>query len=252
MFGFFKKNVKEPENAAESSAVAAASLDDEEKEAPLRRLGQAIRNGETDEVMDIFTSFDDPNFQTESGFTALHLAADEDAAYLMKPFIDGGADPELLTSHGNSALHIATMYNKASNVFSLLECGVDPNLRCSSGRTALHFSIKGQYGNITEALIRSGADVNATDKHQISPLDMAIDYAGQPEIALLLMRGADPNARIGGETCLHRLAAGGLPKDYFDLLIQAGADTSLTNDNGQRAYDVAMRSLREDLAELLR
>lgn len=102
-----------------------------------------------------------------------------------------------------------------------------------------------------EHLLDHGANVNVYDKEGITPLDMAVDFAGELDVSLLLMRGADPNARIGSDTCLHRLAGGGLPRSYFELFLRAGAQRGLLNENGERAYDIAMRHGRHDIAALL-
>jgi ankyrin repeat protein len=96
-----------------------------------------------------------------------------------------------------------------------------------------------------DSLIAAGADVNAPSRNAMTvcPLHSAVATA-DPELALhmaqvLLEKGADVNAtQRGGFTALQEAAQRG-HADLIDVLLAAGADKSLRNDEGNNAVGLA-------------
>ncbi len=105
----------------------------------------------------------------------------------------------------NTCLSLAISYDNVAAVEMLLDAGIDPNERDFDGGTALHEAARvGKSIQTLEALLKHGADVNAQETngwtavmHTVSP------YRGDPNPA------------------------------HAQLLIEAGADLQLVNDNAQ-------------------
>jgi ankyrin repeat protein len=90
---------------------------------------------------------------------------------------------------------------------------------------------------------------------QVCPLHSAVATA-DPDVALhmaqvLIAKGADVNAtQQGANTPLHEAAQRG-HADLIDLLLAAGADRRLRNDEGDNAVDLACMAGHHHLADKL-
>lgn len=81
----------------------------------------------------------------------------------------------------------------------------------------------------------------------------ALDHENVRAVRLFLQAGADPNARIPhihNSTPLHFALLRGRSAPFFQMLIEAGADLSLMNDEGLTPYRMAVRYGRSDLFPL--
>ena len=102
-------------------------------------------------------------------------------------------------------------------------------------------------------LVERGADVSAVARNymKVQPLHAAVAGRNAEAVALLLGRGADPNARQQvGYTPLMG-AAGAGRADLVDLLLRHGADPALTSEDGKTAAAVAREHSHEALAARL-
>ena len=104
-----------------------------------------------------------------------------------------------------------------------------------------------------QLLLDRGASVAtaARNEMKVQPLHAAVAARNRDAVALLLDRGADPNARQQvGYTPLMGAASGGRA-DLVDLLLQRGADPALLSEDGKTASDVAREHGHSNLAERL-
>ena len=102
-------------------------------------------------------------------------------------------------------------------------------------------------------LLERGADVSAVARNymKVQPLHAAVAGRNAEAIALLLERGADPNARQQvGYTPLMG-AAGAGREDLVDLLLRHGADPALASDDGKTAASIARDHNHQGLAARL-
>lgn len=105
----------------------------------------------------------------------------------------------------------------------------------------------------TSLLLERGADVTvpARNEMKVQPLHAAVAARNSEAAALLLDRGADPNARQQtGYTPLMG-AAGAGKDDLVDLLLAHGAVLAVRSDEGKTAADVAREHGHGGLAERL-
>lgn len=124
----------------------------------------------------------------------------------------------------------------------------------SDGWTPLHLAAAFGGANAVALLLSHGADVHAYSKTAMrnQPLHAALALSNSTDpIALLLKHGANVNARqMGGYTPLHQAASAGKTV-AVEMLLAAGADTSLRCDQGKTAADYAEAKGHTELAARL-
>jgi hypothetical protein len=132
-----------------------------------------------------------------------------------------------------------------SDEFFIAEC----HAQVYEGETALHVAAFAYDAEIARGLVERGADIRAKDRRGAEPLHAAaIGVPGSGNwnptrqravVAFLVEVGADPNApAAGGVTPLHR-AVRNRCSAAVDVLLRAGADPRLANDNGSTAFELA-------------
>jgi len=99
------------------------------------------------------------------------------------------------------------------------------------------------------AALKRGADIHATDKNGVTALHHAVRFRSPAAVQTLIERGANVNqvCRRNGSTPLHRaVTQTGAPGtagrqtaalEIISLLLEAGADPSITNKSGKKPAD---------------
>jgi ankyrin repeat protein len=169
----------------------------------------------------------------QNGVSAILLAMYYGHAALPQLFIDRGAV---------LSIHEAAAVGDEAAVRRLLDH--DPTLLdafSDDGFPPLGLAIFFRHPALARMLIERGADVSAPARNaqKVAPLHAAAAVADRDTIALLLARGADPNARQQQDiTPLHGSASRG-DLDSAKLLVAAGADPHAKSADGKSAADYA-------------
>lgn len=159
----------------------------------------------------------------------------------------------------------------SADLHHILDAGYDLDAKGINGRTALMNAItECDRPGIAPALIEAGVDIHATDTRGMNALMLACNYRRYATVeALLAVGGVVHETDDRGWTALHHAAEGGSPESvnallvrrpnvdaqnrrhltalhyaamYGEyavarLLVEAGADTSIRDDQGKRPID---------------
>ena len=208
----------------------------------------------------------DPKTRDLEGNSALTLAIKKDFFDLVRILANRGCREEakaLLTvadESGNTPLMRALLVPniKPKTIKELISLGSDVNARNAEGKSPLHI-IAAQLGNISpivQDLINAKADINARTKEGITALMIVCETKNQAKrsyrISQLLTNGADPNIQdANGNTAAMHLANMVDDAANIEQLLDAGAKTSLKNNNGETLLQIAKDKNRENILKLL-
>jgi ankyrin repeat protein len=150
----------------------------------------------------------DPNTALPAGETALMTAARTGNVATLQALLARGADPNAREGwKGQTALMWAAHENNAAAIDALLAAGAERDARSSAGDfSALLFAVRAGALAAARALLDAGAAVDQALLDGTSALVLAVTNAHYELAALLLARGADPNAAAQGWTALHQIA----------------------------------------------
>ena len=190
-------------------------------------LWLACMNGNAASVEMLLKAGADPNTVSHEGETVLMTAARTGKVDAVNVLLRYGADVDVKEGwRGQTALMWAAAEGHPAVIRALVERGADIRVRSSGGFTALLFAAReGQIGAV-QALLAAGADLNealpvksrqretATNpavkpgepEAGLSPFLLAAGNAHYELAAMLLDRGADPNAAPQGWTALHQVS----------------------------------------------
>lgn len=158
----------------------------------------------------------------QMGAIPIHMAAKEGHSNLIQTFSEiFGVNPNVKVpcydGLEKAPIHVAARNGHAETVFALLNlCGADVNAMDTEGNTPLHYTVLDVY----------------------DPLGMKSkdDYA--ETVKVLVNAGSDVNHQNGrGETAMH-LAARSEYQKVIEILVMAGCDSLLEDNNKNRAVDL--------------
>ena len=171
------------------SAILAKPGDSSIADAAMKRDAAAVRS--------LIKQGADVNAAQGDGMTALHWAAMQGDAELVKMLVSAGARTEVTTRNAAYVpLHLAARAGNAAAVSALLDAGANVRAATSSGgTTALHFAAANGDRATVLALLDHKAPVDARDNAFMqTPIMWAAAYDRTEAVALLAARGADVTA----------------------------------------------------------
>ena len=189
-------------------------------------LKVACLNGNAALIELLLKSGADANAATPGGETALMTASRTGLAEAVNVLLAHGADANAAEGlRGQTALMWAAGEGHSEAIKALLERGADLRARSKAGWTAFLFAVRDGQIDAVRTLLHASADVNdalpantggarrrpegapggADDPRGLSALHLAVASRHYELAALLLEKGADPNAAGPGWTALHHL-----------------------------------------------
>jgi len=203
-------------------------------------LHTAVVHGGVDDVKKVLKLGADVDYRDKGGGTPLLRAVARGAAEIAKFLLDHDADIEASYPGGNTPLMAAVEAGHKEMIEMLLSRKADINARSENGYTAV---IRAAMNNLQAMgiLLKAGADINAQDSLGQTPLMLAIENPLSEPDDVSTVLSAGPDLEITdeeGNTALHYAVKKG-SKKIIRLLVEAGADISAENAQGQKPEDVA-------------
>ena len=214
----------------------------------------ACKKGNVDAIDVLLHAGADTTISDTDGYTCLHKAVNAGCnKQTLQALINHGADVNATSKLGNTALNIACWKGNVEAIDVLLHAGADTTISDTDGYTCLHKAVNAGCNKQTlQALINHGADVNATSKLDRTALKIACRKGNVDAIDVLLHAGADTTiSDIGGYTCLHRAVGAGCNKQTLQALINHGADVNATRNLGHTALNIACEKGNVDAIDVL-
>ncbi|XP_075976982.1 oxysterol-binding protein-related protein 1-like [Anticarsia gemmatalis] len=173
--------------------------------------------------------------KTNLGWTPLHLATYFGHADVVEALLEAGANVDEVNDTGDTALHKASFIGNEDLVILLIRYKADVNIMNGEGKTPCDVSKTRDVQRLLEAAERS-------ERHERERVLLTAAKEGRiDDIQELLSSPNSPNINCvdaQGNTCLHCAAYRGHTR-LAVLLLQNGVDTTLKNNSGQLAIDMA-------------
>lgn len=166
---------------------------------------------------------------------------------LLKKAIEHGFDVNGLDRNGRTCLHRVILDRWFEAFMLLLDSGADVNKRSRSGGTPFLVAAWNGNAKMASELERRGADIHVRTKYGHTALHAASD-AGSALLVEGLLQRLHPNTLhlvdFDGESALH-WACKEQAGEVIRLLIVAGIDTAIRDNEGRLAEDLAKGDARD-------
>ena len=198
-----------------------------------------------------------------SGFTALHVAAQERAEPIFWLLIRHGADVHKTTGEYDrrTALHFAAIGGCTRILrFLIREKNLEVNARDWKQQTPLHYAATQGHEAAIRILLEHGAEIDAQDEDGWTPLHRLIakgrsgsDDWCYPALRALLDLGADVEKRIYEDeaTALHVAAVCDRDEKLIEILLNHGADIEARNVDGKTPVYCAVENWSLRMVQVL-
>ncbi|CAG1996634.1 unnamed protein product [Fusarium graminearum] len=183
-----------------------------------------------------------PNIYTSGGDTALRCAAYYGRMDIFELLLKSGADPDLTPKGAVTTPLIQAMTRGDLEMVKLLvkyKVTIDTRETSVWSRTPMHIAVDSKKPAIVQYLLAQGADPNVRDSEGVPPIASAVK-AGDPDVVQWLVeKGAVQNlTNASNETTLLHEAIS--HPETLRILLQHGADITMTNKWSHTALDVAI------------
>jgi hypothetical protein len=172
--------------------------------------------------------------------------------------VDEGADVGTTDAGGRMALVAAAYGNHVDVAEALLDAGADPNAQDASQQSAFLIATSevGDDLRLLELTLANGAEVDAKDSYNGTGLIRAADRGYTAIVRRLLETEIDLDHvnRLGWTALLEAVILGGGDAAHVEvvgLLVDAGADTEIGDQNGVTALAHARDNGYDEVAEIL-
>jgi ankyrin repeat protein len=185
----------------------------------------------------------------------LHRAADAGHQENIACLIESNASKDARDLDQNTPLLLSVIQGHLETVKFLITNGADVALTNGEKQTILHFAAAKQHVVLLQYLLNQPTIktlINSPDSDGKTPLHLTIKTGDYREVVeLLLMKGADPNAKTTFQyTPMHWAAMHGR-YECAKLLLSQNVDVDDLNANGDMPLDLAIRYGQDKLVNMM-
>ncbi|KFD61658.1 hypothetical protein M514_11433 [Trichuris suis] len=187
------------------------------------------------------------------GGIALFVAAQRGYRRLVKMLLAAGSDPNYSMPDGAHSLFVAVQNGHMSISKMLMQCGADVN-KCRNvrdGTSPLWIACQMNHVALVKELIKHDADVNKAREDGATPLFKAAHKGNFEVVEALLECRPYLGLLKNGESPLHAACLFG-HLNVAKLLIRAGADVNLRNQNGETPLQLAEQLGYDSIINMLK
>ncbi len=184
--------------------------------------------------------------------TSLHIAAKENAINLAHLLIQNGASVSSRDVEHRTPLHSAVEHAEPAMMELLLANDANVDARDVEHRTPLHVALFGKHAQaVTASLINAKADLNTIDRHERTPLCVAVKHDLSAMVRLLLESGADVEGSVDLMPTPLLTAAEHGREWAVKLLLEYGASLVRKDEKRRTALLVAVENAHESIVQIL-
>ena len=183
-------------------------------------------------------------------------AAQENNTVLLWQLIKQEFPLESRDNKGRTALLIATYHNSIAAAKLLIEAGADVNAKDHKQDSPyLYAGAEGKL-EILKLTVAAGADLNSTNRYGGTALTPAAHHGHVEVVRYLVTTEVDINQvnNLGWTALLEAVILGNGNRTYQEIvkiLVNAGADKSISDDNNDTPLDHARMNNQEEVIKLL-
>ena len=180
-------------------------------------------------------------------------AAEEGVLGTLVTLLDAGADIKSTDTYGDTALHLAAREGHDEIVKTLVDRGLDVNTRGQNGLTPLMNAAAEGSESIVNFLIEAGADITCRILGGDNALYLATFWGHDIIVKTLVDHGLDVNScgRNDRTPLMYALMGAGDCESIVRILMQAGADITCKDEDGNNALYLAALTGHDKIVKML-
>ena len=234
---------------------------------PQQELSNALVANDHDRIMFLVGKGADVNKPDSNGWTPLTSAARQRHDKTIDLLVELGADPNKHDGNGITPLAAALMRDHVPSIKALINHGANLEEPGQDDFRPLALALAEKKYEAAKALMEGGADVSISSGNDgLTPLMIVAAQTGPAEGSIflpgstrptdiakaLVNEGADVDAKADNGMTALMIAAANNSAPMIGLLMDAGADPTVKNAQGQTAEDVANLNDNQEAAQAIR
>jgi ankyrin repeat protein len=172
----------------------------------------------------------------ESENTPLHLSSIFGHDEIVDLLIQHKVDVDMFNAQGQAPLHLASLYGNPESIKLLLAAGAKINIRDADGNIPLHIAVLFRHPENLDEILKANPDIDAINTEGCTPFHLAVRRPdNEKAIDLLIQHGADLSITDPAGRNALLVSVSSHQKEYIELLVSKGIDINSRDNDGNTA-----------------